>query len=243
MGGPQYYSGTVFRLDAANGYALTTLHSFGSPDGEYPAAAVIADAWGNLYGTTSVGGASGYGTVFKLDAANSYALTILHSFNGEDGASPSAALIADAAGNLYGTTKGDVDYGGGDDYGTVFRLDAANNYALTTLHSFGGPDGAGPRAAVIADASGNLYGTTSAGGASDSGTVFKLDAANGYALTTLHSFGGPDGANPAAALIADASGNLYGTTSGSYGIRLGHRLQARNRERQHADDTPPLRRL
>jgi uncharacterized repeat protein (TIGR03803 family) len=205
--------GSVFRLDSANSYALTTLHSFGNSGGESPYAALIADAWGNLYGTTSAGGASGFGTVFKLDAANSYALTTLHSFEGPDGMQPYAALFADASGSLYGTTLN----GGLSGSGTVFKLDAANNYALTTLHSFGGPDGAGPRAAVIGDALGNLYGTTSGGGAWGYGTVFKLDAGNGYALTTLHSFGGSDGAKPSASLIAGAAGNLYGTTSGSYG--------------------------
>jgi len=202
--------GTVFKLDAANGYALTTLHGFSGPDGGGPVAALIADASGNLYGTTSGGGQSGFGTVFKLDAANDYALTTLHSFDGPDGANPQAALIACNSGNLYGTTSG----GGLSDLGTVFKLDAANDYALTTLHSFAGPDGKDPLAAVVADASGNLYGTTGSGGSDNFGTVFKLDAANGYALTTLHSFAGPDGAGPYhVALIADASGNLYGTTT------------------------------
>ena len=131
------------------------------------------------------------------------------------------------------------------DYGTVFKLDAANGYALTTLHSFGGPDGAYPYAALIADASGNLYGTTSADGdLDDGGTVFRLDAANGYALTTLHHFDGHDGAHPYAALIADASGDFFGTTYGeSDGASSGHRFQARRREQLCADDSPQLRRV
>jgi uncharacterized repeat protein (TIGR03803 family) len=207
--------GTVFKLDAANGYALTTLHSFSGDDGSNPWAAVIADASGNLYGTTCGGGSSGFGTVFRLDAANNYALTTLHSFSGPDGDHPAAAVIVDASGDLYGTTYG--NYGGGPPYyyGTVFKLDAANGYALTTLHSFSGPDGAYPAAAVITDAAGNLYGTTVGGGPYDHGTIFKLDAANGYALTTLHSFN-LDGMYPKAAVMADAAGNLYGTTFGRW---------------------------
>ena len=204
-------SGTVFKLDAANDYALTTLHAFSGKDGAHPSATVIADAAGNLYGTTYDGGPSGYGTVFKLDKANDYALTTLHAFSGPDGAFLDAAVIADASGNLYGTTLA----GGPADYGTVFRLDAANGYEMSTLHAFDGTDGRYPHAAVIADASGNLYGTTY--GLYDSGvygTVFKLDAANGYALTTLHFFSGPEGAHLLAPVIADAAGNLYGTTVG-----------------------------
>ena len=198
--------GTVFQLDPANNYALTTLHNFAWSDGAYPRAAVVADASGNLYGTTSEQFTE---TAFRLDASNAYALTTLHGFSGgPDGGAPDAAVIADAAGNLYGTTR----IGGLTSGGTVFRLDAANSYALTTLHSFSGPDGRNPSAALIADTSGNLYGTTFSGGSYDRGTVFKLDASNGYALTTLHSFAGPDGSGPSAAVIADASGNLYGTT-------------------------------
>ena len=208
--GGAYGAGTVFKIDPANNYAMTTLHDFDTSAGYYPAAGVIADAAGNLYGTTFVGGAHGLGTVFKLDAAN-YALTTLHSFDGLDGMNPYAAVLADAAGNLYGTTGGNES----SNYGTVFKLDAANGYALTTLHHFTGPDGAYPWAAVIADAAGNLYGTTKNGGSTSFGTVFKLDAANNYAHTTLHTFDVSEGLYPVAPLLIDAAGNLYGTTAGN----------------------------
>jgi uncharacterized repeat protein (TIGR03803 family) len=206
--------GTVFKLDVSNGYALTTLHSFGGSDGAYPGAAVIIDASGNLYGTTSQGGAFESGTVFQLEAANGYALTTLHTVGSPDPSQPLANLLSDASGNLYGTTHG----GGPSNLGTVFMLNAANGYALTTLHNFGGPDGAEPQAGLKADASGNLYGTTYHGGALDHGTVFKLDVDNNYALTTLHDFGSDpsDGIGPSSTLIADAAGNLYGTTQ--YGL-------------------------
>src|SRR5262249_20125644 len=152
-------------------------------------------ATGNLYGTTSGGGPSDLGTVFRLDASNNYTLTTLHSFSGPDGRYPYAAVNPKASVKRYGTTS----RGGPTDLGTVFGLNASNNYASMTLHSFSGTDGAIPVAAVIADASGNLYGTTFRGGPSDLGTVFKLDASNNYALANLHSFSGPDGRYPYAA--------------------------------------------
>jgi uncharacterized repeat protein (TIGR03803 family) len=95
-------------------------------------------------------------------------VTTLYSFTGSDGANPSAGLIADAAGNLYGTTAG----GGASGQGTVFQLDPSGN--PTVLYSFTGSDGSHPRAVLNADAAGNLYGTTISGGAQDAGTVFQL---------------------------------------------------------------------
>ena len=217
--GGAFGHGTVFKLDAKNGYTVTTLHDFGGADGDTPVAAVVADTSGNLYGTTSAGGSSGMGTVFKLDAANAYALTTLHDFGGPDGNDPAAAVLVDVSGNLYGTTVN----GGSMNYGTAFELDAANAYALTTIHSFSGPDGSYPYAALVTDASGNLYGTTfGQHDLDDEGTVFRLDAANAYSLTTLHRFDGQDGAHPYAALIADAAGDFFGTTYGeSDGASLG----------------------
>jgi uncharacterized repeat protein (TIGR03803 family) len=207
--------GTVFKL-APSGI-LTVLYSFtGSSDGAYPFGALVADAAGNLYGTTTLGGAtascnppSGCGTVFELVASGS--LTVLHSFTGffgSDGSSPYAGLIADATGKLYGTTFGGGAYG----HGTVFEL--APSGILTVLYSFtGDSDGAYPYASLIADATGNLYGMTGSGGAYGYGTVFEL-APSGI-LTVLYSFtGDSDGAYPYAGLIADwVAGNLYGTTT------------------------------
>jgi uncharacterized repeat protein (TIGR03803 family) len=169
---------------------------------------LVRDAAGNLYGTTQYGGTNGgFGTVFKLDAAGK--LTLLHSFAGTpDGEDPYAGLLRDKLGNLYGTTQ----YGGtGGGFGTVFKLDAAGK--LTLLHSFSGtPDGENPLAGLLRDGAGNLYGTTKYGGTGGGyGTVFKLSAKG--KLILLYSFTGtPDGENPYARLIRDASGNLYGTT-------------------------------
>jgi uncharacterized repeat protein (TIGR03803 family) len=200
----------VFRISASG--QETILYSFkGAPDGAYPSGpygGVVRDSAGNLYGTTSAGGAAGLGMVYKLDANGQE--TVLHSFTGSpDGSAPLAGVIRDSAGNLYGTTSS----GGTSNYGTVFELDASGHE--TILHSFrSDPDGATPYAGVIRDAAGNLYGTTFPGGFFNSGIVYELDAAGHE--TVLWTFRGPtgdDGSFPYAGVVLDEAGNLYGTTS------------------------------
>jgi uncharacterized repeat protein (TIGR03803 family) len=198
-------AGVVYKLDAETGQE-TVLYGFtGGADGAYPAAGVIRDAAGNLYGTTSSGGAANAGVVYKLDPGTGQE-TVLHSFTGgADGGYPVGGVILDSAGNLFGTTPG----GGAQGQGVVFKLDAAGHE--TVLHSFDGSDGDGPQSGVIRDPAGNLYGTTYFGGASDAGVVFKVDAAGQE--TVLYSFtGGADGGNPQGGVIRDAAGNLNGTT-------------------------------
>jgi uncharacterized repeat protein (TIGR03803 family) len=197
-------SGTVFRLDA--NHAISALVSFSGPIGRYPAAGLTADSAGTFYGTTSDGGAGLYGTIFQFDAMTNE-ITTLAEFNGINGGSPwRGELIEDNEGNLYGTTE----IGGASNLGTVFRLDTNTN-TLTTLASFMGLNGALPNSGLIIDAAGNLYGTTLAGGSSNRGTVFRLEVGTNM-LTTIVSFNGTNGASPYAGLIADAVGNLYGTT-------------------------------
>jgi len=188
--------------------SFSVLYSFNAADGLNPKSGLVRDNEGNLYGTTSYGGASHGGTVFKLDTAGRE--TVLHTFTGPDGIGPSSGLVRDKEGNLYGTTSG----GGASGQGIVFKLDTTGTE--TVLHSFTGPDGANPSAGLIRDKEGNLYGTTSGGGVSGGGlsgegTVFRLDTAGRESV--LHSFTGPDGANPIAGLIRDEAGNLYGTTA------------------------------
>ena len=228
-GGSTGVGGTVFELSPGAGGTWTeqVLHSFGSgTDGKRPLAGVIFDAAGNLYGTTNLGGTSASGTVFELTPAGGGTWTekVLWSFGtGTDGNGPQAGLIFDAAGNLYGTTF----QGGTYTYGTVFELSpgAGGTWTEKVLHSFdqNGTDGAFPAAALIFDAAGNLYGTTSGGGTSNAGTVFELTPAGGGSWTekVLHNFGsGTDGSYPQAGLVFDAAGNLYGTTyeGGTYGL-------------------------
>jgi uncharacterized repeat protein (TIGR03803 family) len=195
-------NGTVFKVDAAG--VETVLHSFtGGLDGGTPCAGLLLDAAGNLYGTTTAGGTSNWGTVFKLDKTGE---TVLHSFTGgSDGGGPAAGLIQDPAGNLYGTTES-----GGTVAGTVFKLDRAGTE--TVLYSFtGGADGGYPYAGLTRDSAGNLYGATVAGGSSGYGVIFKLDTTGNE--TVLHAFtGGADGGSPFGTPIQDSEGNLYGTT-------------------------------
>ena len=186
--------------------------AFKGKDGGLPTAALIEDAAGNLYGTTSSGG-SGFGVVFKLDTAHHE--SVLYAFTGPDGRLPHGSLVLDLLGNLYGTTS----FGGTADLGTVFKIDPNGNE--TVLHSFtGNPDGRNPDAGLVIDVAGNLYGTTEFGGTSDSGTIFHINASG--QLQVLHSFTGDstDGSDPQAGLIVDSAGNLYGTTfSGGSGGR------------------------
>lgn len=176
-------AGTVFKL-SANGTS-TVLYSFGSTattDGRTPYAGVIVDSAGNLYGTTADGGATGSGpgdgVVYSLSAAGKEA--ILYSFGGTagDGVNPYAGLVRDSAGNLFGTTKAGGAYGSGGPRrgGTAFKLSPAGTE--TILYSFGAggaSDGNSPQGTLIMDGAGNLYGTTSGGGAHGDGTVFKID--------------------------------------------------------------------
>jgi uncharacterized repeat protein (TIGR03803 family) len=259
LGGGPLGAGTVFKIDPTG--TETILYSFtNGTDGGYPVAALLRDGFGNLYGTAR-GGGDCCGVVFKLDTSGNE--RVLYAFSGyADGAFPMTTLVRDTAGNFYGSTYqggtyqagtvfklassgqetvlysflaaadggypngvirstgGDVlgttSFGGDNTKcfkrgcGTIFRLSSTGNE--TVLYTFSGqPDGSEPLAGVIADAVGNLYGTTFEGGAFGFGTVFKLDKHRKE--TVLYSFSGTtDGAYPLAGLVRDAAGNLYGTT-------------------------------
>jgi uncharacterized repeat protein (TIGR03803 family) len=208
-----FVSAMLVPPDSALAGKVHALYAFrGGSDGFFPCAGLIADAAGNFYGTTEEGGgAQEDGTVFKL--ASDGTETILHSFAGSDGEDPVAGVTADSAGDLYGTTIS----GGTDGYGVVFEV--ATDGAETVLHSFkGGKDGMVPYAGLLLNG-GNFYGTTFYGGGNyrctaqlSCGTVFKLTPDG--TMTVIHAFsGGNDGGNPWAGLIADAAGDLYGTTT------------------------------
>jgi uncharacterized repeat protein (TIGR03803 family) len=198
--------GTVFEV-AAESNTITTLASFDGSNGAFPEAGVILDGNGNLLGTTSSGGANGDGTVFEV-AAGSNTITTLASFDGSNGADPVGGLVLDGNGDLFGTTL----EGGDNSQGTVFEVAAGSN-TITTLASFDGSNGAFPEAGVILDGNGNLLGTTSSVGANGDGTVFEV-AARSNTITTLASFDGSNGADPVGGLVVDPRGNLFGTTSG-----------------------------
>jgi uncharacterized repeat protein (TIGR03803 family) len=145
--------------------------------------------------------------VFRVDRTGRE--TVLYTFTGPNGGGPTAGLLRDKEGNLYGTTSGGGSFGSG----TVFELDRTGKE--TVLYSFtGGTDGANPVGRLIRDKEGNLYGTASSGGAFGAGAVFQLDPARNE--TVLYSFsasGTTDGNTPYAGLVRDREGNLYGTTT------------------------------
>lgn len=223
--GGAHNGGTVFELTpkAGGGWTEKVLHAFNynnGSDGTNPYVSLIFDAVGNLYGTTYNGGSYNHGTVFELTpkAGGGWTETVLYNFNpnGIDGTNPYASLIFDGTGNLYSTTN----YGGSQNSGTVFELtpQAGGGWTESVLHSFknNSRDGNAPFASLILDSVGNLYGTTSSGGAHGDGTVFELtpSAGGGWTEKVLHNFNlnGRDGASPFSGLIFDAAGNLYGTT-------------------------------
>ncbi len=208
--------GVVFRLGPKG--SETVLHNFTGADGATPADALVRDAAGNLYGLAVVGGDMtcygpygnpGCGTIFKIDAKGVF--TLLHTFTGapSDGALPSTGggMVLDGSGNLYGTTG----FGGAYNGGVVFKITPSGQYSL--LYSFGGVSGdaVGPNQQMLLIGN-ELYGTSEAGGSSGYGSIFKISLQGSESV--LFSFGQGDGANPTAPLIADPSGNLYGTTEG-----------------------------
>ena len=227
--GDTYNYGSVFALVpskiAGGGWSLSYLHVFTDKDGDgaAPMTGVITDASGALYGVTP-GGGNGNGIVFKLTppttAGGSWTETVLHTFIGqeskedEDGSQP-GGLVMDKSGSLYGTTS----EGGSHNDGVIYRLtpttteDSAWGYSI--LHDFSGPDGANPDSALILGATGDLYGTTTEGGNSSSGTIFRLtppaNSGGSWTLTVLHAFNGLDGSDPQGPLLL-LHGALYGTT-------------------------------
>jgi len=203
QGGPNN-DGVVFEV-AAGSSSITTVASFNGLNGANPWAGLVQDSSGDLFGTTSAGGAYGYGTVFEVKHGSN-SITTLAYFSYFNGAVPVGGLVLDSSGDLFGTT----DYGGPANDGVVFEL-AAGSSSITTLASFNGSNGANPWDSLVLDSNGDLYGTTYAGGTFSDGTVFEVS--NGStSITTLASFNGSNGANPEAGLVLDRSGDLFGTT-------------------------------
>ncbi len=222
--GCTYGCGVVFKLSpsTSGAWTETVLYRFtGGNDGSEPVASLTLGSGGVLYGTTSFGGASTAGVVFKLThSSTGWTQTVLHNFIGTDGQYPESPLTVDSAGNLYGTTA----EGGSHNAGVVYRLaPSSRGWTLAVLHNFtGGSDGQDPVGALTFDASGALYGATQYGGSKSatggSGVVFRLShSGNLWREAVLYTFtGAADGANPSAGVTFDASGNLYGTTSYGY---------------------------
>jgi uncharacterized repeat protein (TIGR03803 family) len=214
--------GTIFKISLSG--ALTTLHTFctlsSCPDGAFPTGTLVQASNGDLYGTTTYGGAHGsYGTIFKITPSGSF--SSVYSFCAlagcADGAVPYAGLIQTRSGVLYGTTY----YGGANGAGTAFKITPSGT--LTTLHSFcaetGCTDGQYPYGGLVLATNGDFYGTTLVGGlstcsAGSCGTVFKMTSTG--TATTIHKFCSladcADGEYPYGGLVQASNGYLYGTT-------------------------------
>jgi uncharacterized repeat protein (TIGR03803 family) len=220
--GGAYGGGVVFELSpGGGGWTETVLHSFGNGnDGYYPASGLIMDGSGNLYGTTLVGGPSGYGIVYELSPSEGvWTEQVLYSPGSTSGYGINEGLAMDAAGHIFGAT-----------FTTAFELspNGQGGWNPTVIHTFaGGPkDGADPGTPVL-DKAGNVYGTTGYGGTKNYGTVWKLTPVTKgkkkgtWTEKILYSFKGKkDGIGPYSndgALVFDEAGNIYGTTQGGGG--------------------------
>lgn len=222
--------GTVFKMTLSG--TLTVLYSFcsknGCPDGSSPQEGLVEGADGNFYGTTLYGGVAdgiGYGTVFKITPGGT--LTNLHSFcsvsDCADGGYPFSNLVQATNGAFYGTTWRGGAYG--RYLGTIFKSTPTGTfttvYNFMCTHSSACANGADPHAGLIQASNGELYGTTTNGGAGQgpgtftAGTVFEITL--GGTLATLNSFCYqsvcPQGSEVQAALIQASDGNLYGTST------------------------------
>jgi uncharacterized repeat protein (TIGR03803 family) len=202
--------GTIFKITPSG--ALTTLYSFcaqsNCTDGKNPDAALVQASDGNFYGTTSLGGLAGEGTVFKITPSG--ALTTLYNFcsqaNCADGQNPYGTLIQATDGDFYGTTW--IGGSGSGCCGTVFKIN--KDGTLTTLHSFSGPDGESVYAGLVQATNGKLYGTTAGGGTKSNGTAFSLSMGLGPFVKTLI------GSGKVGAAVVILGTRLTGTTAVSF---------------------------
>jgi uncharacterized repeat protein (TIGR03803 family) len=224
-GGSAKQAGVIFRLSPGPGGNWTekVLYAFcpsrNCTGGSNPFAPLILDSAGNLYGTAFTGGVANRGAAFELvmGANDTWTEKVLYSFctlsNCSDGANPAAGLVFDPSGNLYGTTLQGGGIGPKGD-GAVFELTPGQNGSWTeqVIFSFDNLDGGAPAAGLIFDAKGNLYGTAQVGGHRQDGLVFELSLGAGGAWTesVLHFFHPPNG-TPTSGVVLDSEGNLYGT--------------------------------
>ncbi len=195
-------AGTIFKINPVT-RQLTTLHVFSGGNGSQSIAELTEGPDGRMYGVTTMGGSAGRGVAFAIQKSGS-GFTVLRTFTGANGRTPSGRLVLASDDFLYGTTTS----GGSVEKGTIFRLSPTG--ALTTLVSFTGANGANPNAGLVQASDGYLYGTTSSGGANSLGTAFRITL--GGALTVLESFSGSNGSYPYGELTSASDGLLYGTT-------------------------------
>ncbi|HEY1613151.1 MAG TPA: choice-of-anchor tandem repeat GloVer-containing protein [Rhizomicrobium sp.] len=208
MGGP---CGSALQLNhASGGWSSVLMRTYVKSQDGCPTGNLYVDRTGNVFGVTQSGGSIGWGSIFELSyAKGSWSEKILYSFTGgSDGGAPYSELVADAAGNLYGTASAK----GAAGWGTVFELSPnGSDWTYNVIHTFeGSSDGGQPVAALTFDKSGNLFGASTSSGPKGGGTVFELTPSGAnWNFSLLASMTGSDG--PVAALTLDAKGNIYGT--------------------------------
>jgi uncharacterized repeat protein (TIGR03803 family) len=195
--------GTVYR-QSSTGPSNVVLYNFSGPDGSEPYANPTLGRDGFFYGSTALGGAFNFGTLYKIDRAGT--LTVLHSFTGgADSMFPQAAPIQAADGSFYGTTVGDIDAV----YPTVYKLTPSGDFS--TIYTF--PSAiAIPWSGLIQASDGNLYVNSGDGGANSCGAITTLTTAG--VVKSTYSFDCASGEVPIARLVEATDGNLYGTTAG-----------------------------
>jgi len=196
--------GVVYKVEKS-GAGFAVLHELAGLDGSSPRAALLQGPDGFLYGTTTYGGASSQGTVFKVDTAGA-SFAVLHDLTISDGIIPLGALALGSDGLLYGTTA-NANF---SDTGTVFRV-STDGAQFNVVHTFVNADGKSPAAGLLLSADGSFLGTTQYGGAGN-GTVFRLDPSTG-ALAVKHSFVSRDAFGPVPGMVRGADGFLYGITN------------------------------
>jgi uncharacterized repeat protein (TIGR03803 family) len=230
--------GVVFRISAKTHGERPIYNFTGGRDGFGPGGRVVFDTAGNLYGTTPDGGkpggcsGQGCGVVYQLSFHHDHWVqTVLHTFTGKnDGAVGSLGPLLISGGSIYGV----AELAGANQAGVAYKLSpSSTGWTFSVLYPFKGtPDAGFPYGGLIADANGNLFGTTYFGGSSGNGAIYELmpRPMGHYAERVLYSFsGGADGGNPTTTLVADQAGNLYGTTSaggGSCGCGVVFKLDA-----------------
>jgi uncharacterized repeat protein (TIGR03803 family) len=205
-----YGAGVIYRMTGDGRFSV--LHAFNAEqEGAYPDAGLSVGADGNLYGTTSAGGAANRGCVFRISISGDF--MVLHEFDSGDGYSAYSPPVEDAQGNWYGTTL----HGGASNLGTIYEITSGGTFL--TLYSFTGfSDGSDPQAGLVLAGDGNLYGSTLfGGGIASAGTIFRITPTG--MLTTLHEFAVQDGGAPEQTLVIGNDAALYGTTlnGGQYG--------------------------
>jgi len=203
-GGPNKL-GSVFKYTRSTG-TLTILKTFTNGTGGQNTSTPVVDPAGNIFGTTFTGGAAGRGTVFEI-LAGSNAFITLASFGGAIGANPTGALLRDSAGSLYGICSN----GGSNSDGTVWVMPAGTHNILR-LGTFAGGNGMHPVGGLVADAIGDLFGTTAAGGPNSGGTAYVVPARSGIVFNLASFPSQAVGLHPSGGLIMTASGSLLGTT-------------------------------